>query len=257
MRSVLTTPMGWGFLLGLAGAILWVRDARSGRKPRRGPGWIAAAWIVAMASSSPAVAHLMAAPLERCAAARPPPPAWAGREAPEAIVVFAGGIQGEKAPGAHLDWGSMERVQEAVAQARRWPAALVILAGGTRHGRDERLSAGTRMAEVARQLGLEPSRLVVETGSRNTHENAVECAALLRQRGIGRVALVTSPLHMVRARAALWKQGYLSQPLPFPAPRLGPPRLDWILPHEEAVQRTAWAIHQWLGLAWYRLRSFI
>lgn len=257
MRSLLTSPMGLGFLLGLAGFALWAWDALKGRRPRRGPGWIAAGWLLAVASSSPAAAHVVAAPLERRATTWPPPPPWADREAPEAIVVFAGGIQGAKAPGAPLDGGSMERVQEAVARARRWPGALVIVSGGTREGLDARLSAGSRMAEVALELGLEPSRLVVETGSRNTYENAVKCAALLRERGIRRVALVTSPLHMVRARAALRKQGYLTQALPPPAPRLGPARLDWILPDEEAAQRMAWAIHEWLGLAWYRARSFI
>ncbi len=257
MRSLLTTPMGWGFLLGLVGSVLWAWDALRGRRPRRGAGSIAAGWLVAMAGSSPAVAHVVAAPLERRAATWPPPPAWADREAPEAIVVFAGGIQGAKAPGAPLDWNSTDRVREAVVRARRWPEALVIVSGGTRGGLDARLSAGSRMAEAALELGLEPSRLLVETGSRNTYENAVECAALLKQRGIRRVGLVTSPLHMVRARAALSKQGYLTQALPPPAPRLGPPRLDWILPDEEAAQRTAWAIHEWLGLAWYRVRSFI
>ena len=57
-------------------------------------------------------------------------------------------------------------------------------------------------ATLARQLvlwGIDPARIVVDDGSRNTHDNAVRSARIINDRGWKRILLVTSALHMARA----------------------------------------------------------
>ncbi len=254
---MLTTPLGWSFVLGIAGGGVRILGRRRRGALRCGAWLVAGAWLAAMVAAWPPAASVVSRPLERWATRWPQVPAWAESASPEAIVVFAGGIEGAKVPGAPLDTGSLERVVEAVRQARRWPRALVIFSGGTKHPAPGGITGGRRMAEVAQELGLEPERIVVEASSRDTYENAIYCAEILRSRAITRVALVTSAVHMARSRAALLKQGYPSLPLPVSAPRLGPAGLGWLTPDDGAVRRMTWAFHEWLGLAWYRLRGRI
>jgi uncharacterized SAM-binding protein YcdF (DUF218 family) len=116
----------------------------------------------------------------------------------------------------------------------------------------------TEAAEIADLLvewGVPRAAIVEEGASRTTSENAVQVARLLRTRGLRRVLLVTSALHMRRALAAFRAEGVEAIPSPCDAlatarPRRGP--LDW-LPRPEALQRTHDALWELLGLAAYRV----
>ena len=54
----------------------------------------------------------------------------------------------------------------------------------------------------------------METGSINTRENALDSYGLLAPRGIRRIILVTSALHMPRAAVAFRKAGFDVIPAP-------------------------------------------
>ena len=63
--------------------------------------------------------------------------------------------------------------------------------------------------------------LILENSSRTTYENAAMTEDQLKARGIGKILLVTSALHMPRAMAAFAKQGVVA--IAAPAPQIVPP----------------------------------
>ena len=83
-------------------------------------------------------------------------------------------------------------------------AKLLLLSGGAGgNGRSE--AQGMRVFAYA--LGVAPEHILLEETSRNTAENARFSAELLRERGVGRVLLVTSAMHMARAKVFFEREG--------------------------------------------------
>jgi uncharacterized SAM-binding protein YcdF (DUF218 family) len=74
-------------------------------------------------------------------------------------------------------------------------APLLLLSGGG----EPRSEAGI-MHDLALQAGVPQMAIECEEQSRNTAENAVNCARLLRRRGLHRIVLVSHRTHLLRAR---------------------------------------------------------
>ena len=66
----------------------------------------------------------------------------------------------------------------------------------------------------ALQLGLRDDQVLVEADSRNTYENALYTAQMLRTQQWRHVVLITSASHMRRALAAFHKQGIFPHTYP-------------------------------------------
>jgi uncharacterized SAM-binding protein YcdF (DUF218 family) len=107
-------------------------------------------------------------------------------------------------------------------------------------------------AELLQAYGVPPDSIIVESNSRNTHENAINTAAIWRERHFRSGLLVTSATHMPRAIASFRKAGL--DVAPWPADLLGgyPPTSVF----DFALEMTTTAIKEWLGLAVYRLRGW-
>jgi uncharacterized SAM-binding protein YcdF (DUF218 family) len=98
------------------------------------------------------------------------------------------------------------------------------------------------------QLGMGPLRWS-ESNSRDTRENAVLTAAMLRKDGIERIALVTHARHMPRAQRDFEKTGLVVTPAPmgFTEP-LFSTGLEW-LPSADGLRHSRQILHELLGLA--------
>jgi uncharacterized SAM-binding protein YcdF (DUF218 family) len=112
-------------------------------------------------------------------------------------------------------------------------------------------SADTEASAVQRwmaQVGMAPLRWA-ESNSRDTSENAVMTAALLRKDGIERIALVTHAWHMPRAQRAFEKAGLFVTPAPMgftdPVHSTG---LEW-LPSAEGLRHSRQILRELLGVA--------
>ena len=98
----------------------------------------------------------------------------------------------------------------------------------------------------------------VEDRSLTTWENAERSAPMLKHDGIERVLLVTSASHMQRALDAFERIGVTV----IPAPTVFLHRdggvessyRDW-LPTVEAMMISYYGLHEWVGQAWYHLKS--
>jgi uncharacterized SAM-binding protein YcdF (DUF218 family) len=104
------------------------------------------------------------------------------------------------------------------------------------------------MAEAITLLGVPDSALVLEDQSRSTEENAEFSARIGRQRGIHRILLVTSSLHMPRASLLFREAGF--EVIPVPAPEHAA-RQSWTeqwVPTSRALWRSGRALKEYAGL---------
>lgn len=125
----------------------------------------------------------------------------------EAIVVLGGGTWPMQFDQPYPNLGAAsDREWHGARLYQAGKAPFLILTGG----HDPQFSA-TSSAETMRRfmadLGVPESAMVLEDQARNTTENALFTAQILRDRGIKRILLVTSALHMPRSVALFERQG--------------------------------------------------
>lgn len=185
------SPLGSALLLGLlALAFCAARKQRSARATAS----LALAWLLAW--SLPAASLSLRARLE----ADYPAIAAESRPNADAIVVLGGALAPPRHGQLMPDLGAgADRVWEAARLYRAGKAPLLILSGSG----DPEESATSEAAAMRRLLldfGVPAEAMLLEERSRNTAENARFSAEILRARGLSAVLLVTSALHMERAR---------------------------------------------------------
>lgn len=119
---------------------------------------------------------------------------------------------------------------------------------------------GQMTALFLQTAGVRAVDIVLENKSRNTHENALFSARLLRQRfQTNRCVLVTSAWHMRRAVACFQKAGI--DVTPFPGSFISTKRSfvpgGWLLPHEEAFFDTFYLVRELVGYGAYWVSGYI
>ena len=95
----------------------------------------------------------------------------------------------------------------------------------------------------------------VESASKDTWQNAAFTAELLRREKIGKVILVTHAWHMLRAKVAFAAAGVAVLPAPTGFTAWPGDTVLAVLPDAKALLNSAYAIHEMVGLLWYRLAS--
>jgi uncharacterized SAM-binding protein YcdF (DUF218 family) len=150
---------------------------------------------------------------------------------------------------------SAGRMTEFAMLARRYPNARLVFAGGSGS-----LTPGPLTeADVARAFyagfGIDPRRVVFENRSRNTHENAVFARRLVHPHAGERWLLVTTAADLPRAvgsfRAAGWP--VIAVPADYHTARHGG---GWTPGLRNGLRNADWAVHEWIGLVYYRLRGW-
>lgn len=199
--------------------------------------------------STVAGARLLVAPLE----AQVPVLTAADKKDAQAIVVLGGGRHKEAAEYAHLDspgTATLARLRYA-AYLQRQTGLPILVTGGAPDGGDE--SEAAVMARVLRQEFQVPVKWL-EEASINSAQNASLSASILRDAGINHILLVTDALHMVRSQRVFLQQGLqaTAAPTTFHSHTANEPQ-DYI-PGARGFSLSHYAIHEWVGLLWYRLR---
>lgn len=244
MTTWLLSPLAWLLLAGaLALCSWWLR----GTLPRL----LFACGVVcafSLACMTPIVSNALLAPLERPVLA----PLSCGDSPPSIALVLGGGtdqLPRDRGDFAVLNLSSRRRMDRAVAWWRDGEGRNLVLVGGAGHGDGPALSE--LMAAYAELLGMPLAALQMEIDSDNTWGNARHSAGLVPQLP-RRIVLVTSAMHMPRAHAAFEGEGFDVCPLASDFRSL-PTRLPWALvPRTSGLVRTEAALHEWVGLAYYR-----
>ena len=171
------------------------------------------------------------------------------------IIVLGGGFEGavNLARGGYELNASGDRFVEAAILARRYPEARIVVTGGT----GTLLLDGEGDADTAPRLltalGVAPERLVMESRSRNTHENALFTRDMVQPQPGETWLLVTSAFHMPRAVGLFRKAGF--DVVPWPADYRTAGTETFGLAQDNALdslRNLSVAIREWIGLAAYR-----
>lgn len=148
---------------------------------------------------------------------------------------------------------SSDRLFAAVALARRYPDARVILVGGVVMPKPGAIPESWVMRDVLESSGIDGKRIEVETASRNTWENALYARDIARP-APGQVwVLVTSANHMPRAVGCFRQLGFAVLPYPVDYLTTGKVRLGEGAEVSKELRRFDIAVHEWIGLLGYRM----
>lgn len=234
----------------LLGLLLLLAIAVSRSPLRRGARWRIMAWSALFwvwALTVPALANVLVRSLE--GPLRPPP--QAERDERTRILVLASGQMWANDGSAvgRLDVSGWER---AVAGVQLWQqtGGVLVYSGGPEG--DASASLAARMAAVAQAMGVPASAIVTSPSGSNTFTEMSAARAALA--GDGPRWLVTSASHMPRSLRVAACLGLALNAYPV-APRQIV-NLTWTswLPDPQAPEVFRAALHEWVGMAFYRWR---
>jgi uncharacterized SAM-binding protein YcdF (DUF218 family) len=133
----------------------------------------------------------------------------------EAIVVLGGATKSPLPPRPTVDLSeSGDRVIYSAQLYRQKKAPLIILSGGRIDWKGSGSPEATDMAAILTSIGIPETAIIQEPDSLNTHENAVNVSKILKIRGIKKVLLVTSAMHMPRSLLIFKRQNIDAIPAP-------------------------------------------
>ena len=197
--------------------------------------------------SMPLVAGVLMRSTETIAKGEPALPAGTS---PGAIIVLATDARYNDGEPEAVGPLTLERLAAAARQQR--PLGLPILVSGGPPDRPE-----TSLAALMSKALEEDFSVPVgwrEERSRNTFENASFSAAILRQAGVRSAFVVAHPWDMARALWSFRAVGYPVVPLPTFEDHGWSISALSLLPQIPALKDSYYALHELIGLGWYRVR---
>jgi uncharacterized SAM-binding protein YcdF (DUF218 family) len=235
----LVSPLAWGFLIFVAGAIFRL----SGRRRIATVLWSTAGLLVYLSAVAP-VANALLAPLE----SRYPPLADTRKLLPVRYIVVLGSSYTPRDGipiTAALGGDALPRIAEGVRLMRQMPGVKLVVSGGATENWPP---SALGYAEFAREFGVDEASIVKLDRPRDTAEEATVVSALV---GDSPFILVTSAYHMPRAMRLMRAAG--THPIPAPTGQLvsrqvGFDARRW-LPQSASIVKTERALHEYIGLA--------
>ena len=138
----------------------------------------------------------------------------------------------------------------------------LLFSGGLVDKTQDVIAEAEIAARIAENLGVPRERIIVEEESRNTYENALYTLKILKERNIKNFLLVTSGFHMYRAMAVFRKNGIT--PIPVPSAYIYNRYNKKIILDTDTFIPSVWAfhslffvLHEYLGIAWYKVMGYI
>jgi uncharacterized SAM-binding protein YcdF (DUF218 family) len=184
--------------------------------------------------------------------------------AADVIVVLGGSLGLPIPPRQHIQLtGGTDRLWHGARLYKAGKAPRVILTGGNVFAQEGMRGESWYASQLLTEWGIPRQRLITETDSRNTYENAINTRPLLEAMKARRILLVTSGFHMPRAfgvfRKALADTGIEIVPCSadiLVTESISPTALS-LLPSASALGGTQLALHEHLGHFTYGLRGWL
>lgn len=186
----------------------------------------------------------------------------------DAIVILGGATKSAFPPRPGVDLSEQgDRVLYGAQLYREGKAPVVISSGGRIDWRGGGPSESADMAQILKTVGVPSSAILQDPTSLNTHQNAVNVKKIMQERGIRRILLVTSAMHMPRSLRIFQRQGIDAIPAPtdflvsqqeIEEPNSSPQAIMLsLMPDTERLDRTTRALKEYIGMAVYRLRGWL
>lgn len=243
--GIIALPLNFLIGLGVFGAILLMtRFLRLGRTLL-----VLSALMLAVCGFAP-VGNLLLYPLESRF------PAWTPSQgSPDGIIVLGASIDVDlsAAHGTPVVTTASDRIVVTAVLARKYPGARVVFTGGNANLISGEAKEADFAAGLFESLGIDKSRLILESRARNTYENAQFTKAMVDPKPSERWLLVTSAFHMPRSVGLFRKAGFVVEPCPVDW-RVGTGRdvVSFTDIAEDGLSRTNLGVREWLGLITYR-----
>lgn len=251
IHALLSLPLYVLFTLFAASVVSW--RAGAGARLYRWRFLFPALGVFVYLGSAPVVSAALASWIEQSVAV--PEVTAEHRSADNVIVVLSAGWLRATPDDYEQKIGEAgwERTATAVALWRRIGGRLLFVGAPAPDGKR---SAASAMARMAGEWGVPEQALRVESASTNTHENLLYAKQLLGP-APGRLWLVTSALHMPRSVGVAEAQGL--RVIPYPCDFRADQAFRWqmFLPMNEGPLALEAALHELLGMVFYRLRGWI
>ncbi len=143
------------------------------------------------------------------------------------------------------------RLLSGLQALKRSNAKFIVLCGG---GEGD-VSEAEIMFRVAKDLGIEESKIIVESKSQNTWEHAEELNKLLKNKEMV-IGITTSALHMKRSLKVFSK--FFPNIVPLPSNFLYSTKklsVRSFLPNSHRFYISSTIIHEIIGLFWYSIKA--
>jgi uncharacterized SAM-binding protein YcdF (DUF218 family) len=179
-------------------------------------------------------------------------------EGVRAIVILGGGSETYRAEGLAVDvlgQESADRVLEAARLYSLLGRPWVIASGGPGGDTGQGTPESQVLQDALVRCGVPSERILQESTSENTHDEAVALAKMLQDRHLEQFVLVTSAVHMPRAVGSMRAQGL--DPIPSVALPAAPGPRSRLLPSLSALNSSRLALREALALVYYAARGWL
>ncbi len=173
----------------------------------------------------------------------------------DVIVVLCGGVlsrglQSDLDPSKETS----SRLLFGLQALKQSNAKFIVFSGGI-SGINKNISEAEVMARIAKKLGVDESKIIIESKSLNTWEHAVELNKLLKNKEMA-IGITTSALHMKRSIMVFSK--YFPNIVPLPSNFLYSMKMLSVrsfLPTSYSFYMSSAIIHEIIGLFWYSTKG--
>jgi uncharacterized SAM-binding protein YcdF (DUF218 family) len=188
----------------------------------------------------------------------------------DAIVVLGGGTESPIYPRTTVEVGGAgDRVIYAARLYKQGVAPHLLLSGGYITSLEARATTPAQeMADLLRLMDVPDSALWLQNRSQNTYEDALYSSQMLKEKGITRIVLVTSAMHMPRAAALFRADGMdvIPAPTDYTLTEADFRPVTWeslpgllinIVPDVSSLRGTTTALKEYIGMAVYGLEGWM
>ena len=149
--------------------------------------------------------------------------------------------------------GGAERMTEFMRLAQRYPNAKLVFTGGSGSVLYQNMKEAAVAKMFFERMRFGDGRILYESGSRNTHENAVFTRDLVKPAPGETWVLVTSAAHMPRSVGCFRRAGWSVVPFPVDYETEGKGEFELRFNALSGLRALNRALREWIGLVAYRV----
>lgn len=180
----------------------------------------------------------------------------------EVGIVLGGMVSLESLPKDRVHFNaSVDRINHAIELYKLDIIDKILISGGSGMVTNQEDREAPLLKKYAESFGVSPADIIVESESRNTHENAIFSGDILKNNFPTNTSylLITSAFHMRRSigcfekvnpNFAAFSTGYMTRPIKYTPD-------EWIVPSLDALNWWTILIREWIGYIVYKLLGYL
>ncbi|MEI6577101.1 MAG: YdcF family protein [Bacteroidota bacterium] len=176
------------------------------------------------------------------------------------IVLGGGMVQSDKALKRLIFRYNTDRIFQAISLYKQKKIKKILISGGSGNLINRSWQEASLSRDYLLLIGVSDADILVDSLSKNTHENAVNCVQILKKdKAAHRFLLITSAVHMKRSMGCFDKEGLKCAPYPT-NPVAGMRHFDlnhMLMPQAKALEIYDDLIHEVFGYITYKVSAYL